>query len=125
MKDTQLACYGAQYRIASRLWMALHAHRRADPEQNALMTQHAEEACRLMKELLSSGGTSSGPIRKLSTPKALKKTSIPQVVRRAGSPKTTRTTRLRVPAAPRKPAPVKPKTALNPKTPSLRTRIGL
>ena len=119
-----MACYGAQYRMASRLWMALHAHRRADPEQNALMTQHAEEACRLTKELLASGGTESSPIRKLSTPKASKKTSIPQV-RRAGSPKTTRTTRLRVPPAPRKPAPVKSKTALNPKTPSSRTRIGL
>lgn len=102
--------------------MALHAHRRADPEQNALMTQHADEACRLIKELLA-GGAESGPIQKLSSPKALKKTSIPQV-RRVGSPKTTRTTRLRVPAAPKKAAPVKSKTALNPKTPNSRTRIG-
>lgn len=115
--------------MASRLWMALHAHRRADPEQNALMTQHADEACRLIKELLAGGGGGGGgvkssPIRKLSSPKALKKTSIPQV-RRAGSPKTTRATRLRVPAAPRKAAPVKSKTALNPKTPNSRTKIGL
>ena len=110
--------------MASHLWMALHAHRRADPEQNALMTQHGDEACRLIKEFLASGGAESSPIRKFSSPKALKKTSIPQV-RMAGSPKTTRTTRLRVPAAPRKAAPVKSKTVLNPKTPNARTRIGL
>ena len=106
--------------MASRLWMALHAHRRADPEQNALMTQHADEACRLIKELLS--GVESSPIQKLSSPKALKKT--PTQVRRVGSPKMTRATRLRVPAAPRKAAPVKSKAALNPKTPTSRTRIG-
>ena len=108
--------------MASRPWMALHAHRRADHEQNALMTQHAEEACKLIKELLlaGGGGAESSPIRKLSGPKVLKKTSIPQV-RRAGSPKTTRATRLRVPAAPRKAVPVKSKTALNHKTPNSRT----
>lgn len=105
--------------------MALHAHRRADSEQSALMTLHADEACKLIKQLLAggTGGAESSPIRKLSSPKALKKTSIPQV-RRAGSPKTTRTTRLRVPAAPRKAAPVKSKTASNPKTPNPRTRMG-
>ena len=102
--------------------MALHAHRRADPEQSALMTQHADEACKLIKELLA-GGAESSPIRKPSSPKALKKTSLPQV-RRVGSPKMTRTTRLRVPAAPKKAAPVKSKTTLNPKTPNPRTRIG-
>jgi len=105
--------------------MALHAHRRADPEQNALMTQHADEACRLIKELLA-GGAESTPkaIRKQSSPKALKKTSSPQVGGVVVSPRTTRTTRQRVPAAPRKAAPVKSKAALNPKTPNPRTRIG-
>ena len=118
-----LARYVAEYRTASRLWMALHAHRRADPEQNALMTQHVDEACRLIKELLA-GSAESNPkvIRKPSSPKALKKT--PSQVGNVVSPKPTRTTR-RVPAAPRKAAPVKSKTVLNPKTPNSRTRTGL
>ena len=104
--------------------MALHTHRRADPEQNALMTRYADEACRLIKELLVSGAQSSPKAtRKLWSPKALKKTSSPQA-RRLVSPKTTRTTRQRVPAAPRKVAPVKSKAALNPKTPNSKSRIG-
>ena len=104
--------------------MALHAHRRADPEQNALMTEHADEACRLIRGLLA-GGAESSPkaIRKQLSPKALKKTSSPQVGK-VVSPRTTRTTRQRVPAAPRKAAPVKSKTALNPKTPNPKTRTA-
>ena len=100
--------------------MALHAHRRADPEQNTLMTQHADEACRVIKEQLA-GDAESSPIRKLSSPKPLKETLLQ--VGRVGLPKT-RATRLRLPAAPRKAAPVKSKTALDPKTPNSRTRIG-
>ncbi|KAF8797790.1 hypothetical protein BYT27DRAFT_7343967 [Phlegmacium glaucopus] len=54
-KDTLLARYGTQYRIASHLWMALHA----ELEQNSLMAQHTDEACRLIEELLA-GGADSG-----------------------------------------------------------------
>jgi separase len=103
--------------------MALHAHRRADPEQNALMTQHADEACRLIKELLASE-SSPKAIRKLSSPKALKKTTPSPQAAKIVSPRPTRATRQRVPAAPRKVAPVKSKMALNPKTPNSRTRTG-
>lgn len=118
-----LVRYGAQYRTASHLWMALHAHRCADPEQNAVMTQHTDEACKLIKDLLASDtGSSPKAIRKQSSPKNLKMSS-PQIAK-VVSPKTTRTTRPRVPAAPRKAAPVKSKTTLNPKTPIPRTRTG-
>lgn len=45
-KDTSLADLSLQYRATAHLWVALHAHRRADPEQNTIMTQRSEEACR-------------------------------------------------------------------------------
>ncbi|CAA7261156.1 unnamed protein product [Cyclocybe aegerita] len=123
-KDALLVDFVLQYRISSRLWMALHAHRRADPEQNSIMSQHSEAACHLIKELLSRGAEATRKAtRKVSSPKALRKASSPKVGRII-SPKAPRSTRQRVPAAPRKAAPVKSKSVAS-VTPKPRTRNAL
>ncbi|KDR77139.1 hypothetical protein GALMADRAFT_66375 [Galerina marginata CBS 339.88] len=124
-RDAHLSHYMLQYRISGHLWVALHAHRRADPNQHLIMSQHTEEACRLMKELLNCKPEGSPKAnRKISSPKAVKKAASPKVGRIV-SPKQTRTTRQRVPTAPRKAAPAKSKAALNPVTPKVRTRAVL
>ncbi|KAJ3487975.1 hypothetical protein NLJ89_g11660 [Agrocybe chaxingu] len=111
-----------EYRVSSRLWLALHAHRRADPDQNSIMSQHSEAACHLIKELLSRGAEATRKAtRKVSGPKALRKATSPKVGRII-SPKAPRSTRQRVPAAPRKAAPIKSKSVASMNTAKPRTR---
>lgn len=55
-KDAHLARYASQYRISVHLWMVLHVHRRAesaDACQIAIISQHSDNACKLLGELLS------------------------------------------------------------------------
>ncbi|KNZ74935.1 Separin [Termitomyces sp. J132] len=51
-KDLELSSYVSQYRVATHLWLALHAHRRMDNRQNEFVAHHSEEACRLLKIML-------------------------------------------------------------------------
>ncbi|KAF8155999.1 cysteine peptidase C50 [Crassisporium funariophilum] len=122
-RDASLARYLSQYRISSHLWMAIFAHRRAEPEQNTLMSQHADEACQLIKELLSRVPEGSPKTFKKGISPRLSKKSMSPKVRRVVSPKPVRVTRQRVPAAPKKAAPVKKKAVLNPVTPKTRTAL--
>ena len=108
-KDSRLAHFSLQYRSTAHLWVALHAHRRADPEQNTIMTQRSEEACRLVKMILSPDVVGSPKISKgpKASPKLVRRSAGSAGVGRIVSPKTTRPTRLKVPSAPRKPVPVR------------------
>ncbi|KAF8958159.1 peptidase family C50-domain-containing protein [Flammula alnicola] len=126
-RDVQLAHFIPQYRIAAHLWVALHAHRRADPLQSSIMSQRTEDACRVMKELLGRGSEPSPKAtRKGASPKVVKK-AMPSKVGRIVSPRPSRATRQRVPAAPRKAAPVKAKAKANldPVTPKPQSRAAL
>lgn len=72
------------------------------------MTQRSEEACRLVKMILSPEVVGSPKISKGPTsPKLVRKSAGSVGVSRIVSPKTTRTTRLKMPSAPRKPVPVR------------------
>jgi separase len=110
-KDSSLAHFSLQYRAAAQLWVALHSHRRVHPEQNAIMTQRSEEACRLMKMILAPESVGSAKISRFPTsPRLVKKSAGLVAVGRVVSPKTSRTMRLKVPAAPRKPVPIRKTT---------------
>ena len=127
-RDVASAPYRLQYRASAHLWLALHAHKQADPEQSTAMAQHADQACQILKDLLALGPAGSHRVaRQGLSPKVRKvsfsATQTPRVV----SPKATRTTRQRVPAAPRKAAPVKSKSrvaARPPVTPQVKPRAG-
>ncbi|KAH9478241.1 Separin [Psilocybe cubensis] len=126
-KDARLNHYTNQYRIASHLWVALHAHRRVDPQQTGIMSRHTDDACRMMKELLAKEAEGTPKLRKTSSPKIVKATVSPKV-NKLVSPKQLRSTRQRtVPAAPRKAPPLRAsqKVPLNPVTPKPRTRTAL
>ncbi|KDQ52064.1 hypothetical protein JAAARDRAFT_40451 [Jaapia argillacea MUCL 33604] len=50
--DANLAHLSTQYRATAHVWLALHAHRRADPLQSTLVAEHVDEACRLLRTLV-------------------------------------------------------------------------
>lgn len=85
------------------MWIALHTHRRADEEQNIIITQRSEEGCRLLNTILSDGFAASPKVPRTSTnSKFIRRSAGSPKVARIVSPKTTRVTRRRVPAAPKK-----------------------
>ncbi|EDR03598.1 uncharacterized protein LACBIDRAFT_307095 [Laccaria bicolor S238N-H82] len=127
-RDVALAPYRLQYRASAHLWLALHAHKRADPEQSTAMAQHADQACQILKDLLTLGPAGSPRVaRKGLSPKVRKVSSSLTQIPRIVSPKATRATRQRVPAAPKKAAPVKSKSrvaARLPVTPQVKPRAA-
>ncbi|PPQ82925.1 hypothetical protein CVT24_008809, partial [Panaeolus cyanescens] len=120
--DTSLNAFCYQYRVAANLWAGLHAHKRADPSQNALMKTRAEQACSLVKEWITRNvHHTPRASRRISSPKFGKRAKAvsPRVakVAKVVSPKPARTTRSRAPPpAPRK-APARTRAAVNPVTP--------
>ena len=44
METVGLAQFCPQYRASAHLWLALHAHQRADARQNTLVAHHVQEA---------------------------------------------------------------------------------
>ncbi|KAG6876419.1 hypothetical protein C0992_013023 [Termitomyces sp. T32_za158] len=76
-KDMKLTAYVSQYRAATYLWRALHAHRRMDNRQNDLVAHYSDEACRILRVLLgtSDPGIANKPLLKQNT--VLKKTARP------------------------------------------------
>ncbi|KAG5644204.1 hypothetical protein DXG03_008867 [Asterophora parasitica] len=123
-KDASLAVLSVQYRAAAHLWRGLHAHRRMDPKQTALVAHHSEEACTLLKTALS----------EVSAPKSARKSSPKQIVApkkpALGPPTRQRSTRKAV--VTREPVTPKPKSrkALQPvslntkQTPPRQARSG-
>ena len=123
-----MAPYRLQYRASAHLLLALNAHKRADPEQSTAMAQHADQACQILKDLLTLGPAGSPRVaRKGLSPKVRKVSSSLTQIPRIVSPKATRTTRQRVPAAPRKAAPVKSNSRVAARplvTPQVKPRAG-
>ncbi len=117
--------FGLQYRVEAHMWIVLHAHKRADSEQNIIMTQRSEEGCRLLNTILTDGSAASPKVLRTSTnPKLVRRSAGSPKVARIVSPKTTRVTR-RVPAAPKKAVHVrkiKANTTTDPVTPMLKPK---
>ncbi|KAJ6630611.1 peptidase family C50-domain-containing protein [Mycena sp. CBHHK59/15] len=61
----------AQYRASAHLWLALHAHRRADPEQATIVAHHVDLACKVLEPVTRSAqiGEPSPKGAKKSLPK--------------------------------------------------------
>ena len=116
----------------AHLWVALLAHRRADPNQPSILIECTESACQLMKELLMQGLASTTPkaARKGLSPKVVAKVMSPKIARvgKIVSPRATRATRLRIPAAPKKAPPAKTRTkakaSADPVTPKAPAPMG-
>ncbi|KAK0220404.1 cysteine peptidase C50 [Armillaria fumosa] len=54
-KDVGLAIYSSQYCAMAHIWQAMHAHRRADPQQIALIVEGSKAACEILRSYLQSG----------------------------------------------------------------------
>ncbi|KAF9552923.1 hypothetical protein CPC08DRAFT_822591 [Agrocybe pediades] len=127
-KDIKLSHFIPQLRVSAHLWAALHAHRRADEQQTTIIARRSEEACAIMKDMLSSSHVKvEAAPRKSNTPKAAKIISS-----RIVSPRQTRATRQRLipPPAPKKAPPTRTRaaagaSAANPVTPKPRARVAL
>ncbi|KAG6920238.1 hypothetical protein DXG01_005007 [Tephrocybe rancida] len=65
-QDQGLAVHATQYRVTAHLWRALHAHRRVDAKQSELVAHYSEEACRLLKTMLSSASEPASAKKPLS-----------------------------------------------------------
>ncbi|KAJ2921923.1 hypothetical protein H1R20_g15170, partial [Candolleomyces eurysporus] len=123
--DVGLAAYRHQYAISSHLWLANLAHRRSVDDLLGVVSKHVDEA-NVLLDGLQPEVTSRAPKthnRKSSssgTPKIQRKVSSGGTPKKAGtrkglsprvakvaSPRATRNTRQRIPAAPKKPAPTR------------------
>jgi separase len=58
-QDTGLVLFCKQYQASAHLWLALHAHRRADADQTALVAHHSEQACGILNTEPNSARKSS------------------------------------------------------------------
>ncbi|KAJ6502399.1 cysteine peptidase C50 [Mycena sanguinolenta] len=70
-QDSELSSFCSQYRAEAHLWSALHAHRRADPDQSAIVAHQVALACKILEPVagVTSPGESSPKATKKSTPK--------------------------------------------------------
>ncbi|KAI0064205.1 hypothetical protein BV25DRAFT_1914431 [Artomyces pyxidatus] len=66
--DVALLPLRPRYQTAAHLWLALHAHRRQDPEQSSIIPHHIQEASRILKSFMIPTIDSS-PKAKKSSPK--------------------------------------------------------
>ncbi|KAF5357177.1 hypothetical protein D9756_006793 [Leucocoprinus leucothites] len=95
--DAELVPYRLQYRALSHLWLALHAHRAAVPNQVTLVADHVDQACRILRS------TYAKPV--IDSPKfvALRKSLTPQqpaATRVTTRKRTTTTSTVNVAPAP-------------------------
>ncbi|KAF9445711.1 hypothetical protein P691DRAFT_734529 [Macrolepiota fuliginosa MF-IS2] len=104
--DSALEPYRVQYRALGHLWLALHAHRVAIPNQVSLVAEHVEQACRILRSVFAKSSTDSPKVmagRKSLTPKQppTKTTTRKRTVGVATTvaAAATRTTRTRVASA--------------------------
>lgn len=98
-QDTGLVLFCMQYQASAHLWLALHAHRRMDTEQSALVAHHSDQACKILKSVI------------LTEPKSARKSSPKQanITKKSalGPPARQRLMRKVIP--PREPITPKPK----------------
>ncbi|SJK98717.1 uncharacterized protein ARMOST_01986 [Armillaria ostoyae] len=88
-KDIGLAMYSSQYRAMAHIWQAMHAHRRTDPQQMALIVEGSNAACEILRSHLQSGADAK--VSRKSTPKqpsARKVTKVTSSTRRTAAKKT-------------------------------------
>ncbi|KAH9945510.1 peptidase family C50-domain-containing protein [Amylocystis lapponica] len=65
--DAGLVQFRQEYLASLHLWLALHAHRQGHVQPSSLILSHAEEACKILKAMLSIGPRPSLP--KAKSPK--------------------------------------------------------
>ncbi|KAK0494593.1 cysteine peptidase C50 [Armillaria luteobubalina] len=88
-KDVGLAMYSSQYRAMAHIWQAMHAHRRADPQQMVLIIEGSNAACEILRAYLQSG--TDVKVSRKATPKqpsARKVTKAVSSTRRTTAKKT-------------------------------------
>ncbi|KAJ7709735.1 peptidase family C50-domain-containing protein [Mycena rosella] len=108
-QDSDLSPFCAQYRASAHLWLALHAHRRADLDQSAVVANHVRAACKILEP--AAGLTAKAEC----SPKTVKKPL----------PKQTVAASKRVPVSRRVPAPRKAASVRDPVTPQRKVRNGV
>ncbi|KAJ7653310.1 cysteine peptidase C50 [Mycena polygramma] len=85
-EDSELSSFCPQYRASAHLWMALHAHRRADPDQTSIVSHQVGLACKILEPIAGLSLAELGPkVVKKPTPKAATGS------RRIPAPKTPKT----------------------------------
>ncbi|KAG7448865.1 uncharacterized protein BT62DRAFT_946578 [Guyanagaster necrorhizus] len=89
--DAGLAVHSSQYRALAHIWQAMHVHRRADPQQMALIMERSNAVCEILRSHLQSGAEAK--VSQKSTPK---QSSARKVTKPASS--TRRTTAKKTPA---------------------------
>lgn len=102
-----MSAYKLQYGASARLWLANLAHRQAGDDLISMVNGYVEEASSLLESLLVEGARQTPKSRRKSSivgHVAVKNSRSPRLSK-IGSPKASRTTRQRVPAAPKKAAP--------------------
>ncbi|KAK0192924.1 peptidase family C50-domain-containing protein [Armillaria mellea] len=88
-KDIGLARYSSQHRAMAHIWRAMHTHRRADPQQMALIIEASNAACEILRSYLLSGADVK--VSRKATPKqpsARKVTKVTSRKQPAKSPTT-------------------------------------
>ncbi|KAJ7063427.1 cysteine peptidase C50 [Mycena amicta] len=105
-QDCNLASFAPQWRAVTHLWLALHAHRAADPEQTTRIGHHVEIACSVLEPMVGLTAPSS------PSPKVAKKPS----------QKPPATSQKRPPVNRRPPVSKKAPVSQNPTTPQPRAR---
>ncbi|KAJ7632765.1 cysteine peptidase C50 [Roridomyces roridus] len=94
--DSDLSCFCAQYRASAHLWLALHAHRRADRDQSAIVADHVGKACQLLDAELAPNSVPSPKVVKKTVPKQTVPASRPANSRRVPAAKKTAPSRVPV-----------------------------
>lgn len=90
------------------IWLALHAHRREDVQQAALVAHYCEEACKIIKSLYIGLTADTSPKHKKSPP--AKKSLKPRAVAKSKMNTAAKTTITRRGAAARSPGTAQPVT---------------
>ncbi|KAK0203498.1 cysteine peptidase C50 [Desarmillaria ectypa] len=88
-KDVGLVVYSSQYRALAHIWQAMHAHRRADLQQMALLIEGSDAACEILRSHLQPGADAK--MSRKTTPKqssAKKVTKTTSSTRRTTAKKT-------------------------------------
>ncbi|KAJ6597043.1 cysteine peptidase C50 [Mycena vulgaris] len=70
-QDSDLSPFCAQYRASVHLWLALHAHRRAEQDQTEIIANHVGLACKILEPVagLTPKGETSPKVAKKPLPK--------------------------------------------------------
>jgi separase len=92
--DCDLSPFCAQHRSSAHLWLALHAHRRADRDQTTIVSNHVGLACNILEPIVGLTPRAEKPLPK----QTVAATKRPPVSRRA--PASKKAASVRAPATP-------------------------